>query len=66
MDKQNLIIFKQDTLYKIIKELEENLNFNIFNISAENDLEEKLANLNNYLNPLIDSLNHFQPIHYKY
>ena len=49
MDKQNLIIFKQDTLYKIIKELEENLNFNIFNISAENDLEEKLANLNNYL-----------------
>jgi DNA-binding winged helix-turn-helix (wHTH) protein len=49
MDKQNLIIFKQDALYKIIKELEENLNFNIFNISAENDLEDKLENLGNYL-----------------
>ena len=44
MDKQNLIIFKQDKLYEIIKELEKNLNFNIFNVSAENDLENKLAN----------------------
>ena len=49
MDKQNLIIFKQDILYEIIKELEENLNFNIFYISAENDLEDLLANLSNYL-----------------
>ena len=49
MDKQNLIIFKQDKLYEIIKELEKNLNFNIFNVSAENDLENKLANLSNYL-----------------
>ena len=49
MDKQNLIIFKNESLCKIFKELEENLNFNIFNISAENDLESKLANLSNYL-----------------
>jgi DNA-binding response OmpR family regulator len=49
MDKQNLIIFKQDSLCKIFKELEENLNFNIFNISVENDLENQLANLSNYL-----------------
>ena len=49
MDKQNLIIFKQDKLYEIIKELEKNLNFNILNVSAENDLENKLANLSNYL-----------------
>ena len=49
MDKQNLIIFKQHKLYEIIKEVEKNLNFNIFNVSAENDLENKLANLSNYL-----------------
>ena len=49
MDKQNLIIFKQDKLYEIIKELEKNLNFNIFNVLAENDLENKIANLSNYL-----------------
>ena len=49
MDKQNLIIFKQDSLCKIFKELEENLNFNIFNISVENDLKDQLVNLSNYL-----------------
>ena len=49
MDKQNLIFFKQDSLCKIFKELDENLNFNICNVSVENDLENKLAGLSNYL-----------------
>ena len=30
MDKQNLVIFKQDSLYEIFSELEENLNFSIY------------------------------------
>jgi len=49
MDKQNLVIFKQDSLYEIFSELEENLNFGIFKVSNEKNLDDKLDNLNNYL-----------------
>ena len=49
MDKQNLIIFKQDSLYEIISELGENLNFHIFKVSSEKNLDDKLNNLSNYL-----------------
>jgi len=49
MDKQNLVIFKQDSLYEIFSELEENLNFGIFKVSSEKNLDDKLDNLSNYL-----------------
>ena len=49
MDKQNLVIFKQDILYEIISELEENLNFHIFKVSSEKSLDDILDNLSNYL-----------------
>ena len=49
MDKQNLIIFKFSSLYEIIKELEENLNFQIFEASNEKILNEKLNNSHNNL-----------------
>jgi len=49
MYKQNLVIFKQDILYEIISELEENLNFHIFKVSSEKSLDDKLDNLSNYL-----------------
>ena len=49
MYKQNLVIFKQDILYEIISELEENLNFHIFKASSEKSLDDKLHNLSNYL-----------------
>ena len=49
MYKQNLVIFKQDSLYEIINELEENLNFHIFKVSSEKSLDDKLDNLSNYL-----------------
>ena len=49
MYKQNLVIFKQDSLYEIISELEENLNFHIFKVSSEKSLDDKLDNLSNYL-----------------
>ena len=49
MDKQNLIIFKFNSLYEVIKELEENLNFKIFEASNEKILNNKLNNFQNYL-----------------
>ena len=49
MDKQNLIIFKYESLYKILKELEENLNFQVFFFSNEKILNNKLSNFSNYL-----------------
>jgi hypothetical protein len=49
MDKQNLIIFKFKSLYEIFKELEDNLNFEVFEVSDQKMLNEKLKNLQNYL-----------------
>ena len=40
MDKINLIIFKFNTLYEILKELDEYLNFEIIEVSNEKILEE--------------------------
>ena len=49
MDKQNLIIFKFNFLYEIIKEIEENLNFKIFKALNEKDLSNELIKHQNYL-----------------
>ena len=49
MDKQNLIIFKFNYLHEVFKELEENLNFKIFEATNEKILNNKLNNLQNYL-----------------
>ena len=49
MNKQNLIIFKFKSLYKIFKELEENLNFKILELSEEKNLKSKLNNYEDYL-----------------
>ena len=49
MDNQILIFFKFKSLYEISKELEETLNFEIFEISSDKDLNHKLTNLKNYL-----------------
>ena len=49
MDKQNLIIFKQNSFYNVMKELEENLNFKIFEASDEKILNKVKNNLKNYL-----------------
>ncbi|MDC0046638.1 hypothetical protein OAJ20_03295, partial [Candidatus Pelagibacter sp.] len=40
MDRINLIIFKFNTLYEILKELDEYLNFEIIEVSNEKILEE--------------------------
>ena len=49
MDKQNLIIFKHKILYEIIKELEEIINFKIFESTDEKNLNDKLNIFNSYL-----------------
>jgi hypothetical protein len=49
MDKQNLIIFKFKSLYEIVKQLEDNLNFNILEASSEKSLNNKLNITENYL-----------------
>ena len=49
MDKQNLIIFKHNCFYNVMKELEENLNFKIFEASDEKILNKVKNNLKNYL-----------------
>ncbi len=49
MSIQNLIIYKFDSLYHILKELGPDLNFNIIFVGSQNSLNDKLKNLNNYL-----------------
>ena len=49
MDKPNLIIFKHNPFYDVMKELEENLNFEIFKASDEKTLDKIKDDLKNYL-----------------
>ena len=49
MNDQNLIIYKFDSLYQILKELENSLNINIFEAKNEEILEQKIKNLKNYI-----------------
>ena len=58
MDKQNLIIFKLNSFYNIMKELEENLNFKIFKASNEKILNTTKGNLKNYLIITSKKINH--------
>jgi len=46
---QNLIIYKFSKLYKILEELELDLNFNILFSDNENSLKEKVKKFGNYL-----------------
>ena len=48
MDKQNLIIFKYNAFYNIMKELEENLNLKIFEASNEQVLN-KIKDFSNFI-----------------
>ena len=60
MDKQNLIIFKFKSLFKILNELLDNLNFNILEVSSEEILNKRLNEFSNCLiisKSKIDNLN---------
>ena len=49
MNNQNLIVYRFNFLYQILKELEEDIHFKIIEISDEKTLTNEIQNLNNYL-----------------
>ena len=49
MSDQNLIIYKFNSLYHILEELDLNVNFNIFFVDNLDTLKDKVNKLNNYL-----------------
>ena len=49
MSNQSLIIYRFNSLYQILKELEFELNFNITEVDSEVSLNKYVKNLNNYL-----------------
>ena len=49
MNKSNLIIYKQKTLYKILEELDQDLNFQIIEINNEKSLEQEIKKLHNFI-----------------
>ena len=49
MSNQNLIIYKFNSLYHILEELDLDLNFEIIFVDSENSLNKILSNLSNYL-----------------
>ena len=49
MNNANLIIYKQPTLYKILNELNQDLNFQIIDVQNGIDLKKKMGLLDNYV-----------------
>ena len=49
MNNQNIIVYRFNHLYQILKELEEDIHFKIIEISDEKALKNEIENLNNYL-----------------
>ena len=49
MNKQNLIIYDFNELFSILREIKNNLNFNLLNVSKKEFSELKLDNLSSYL-----------------
>ena len=49
MNIQNLIIYQFNTLYEILKELENKLNLEVIDINDEKSLKEKISTSNRYL-----------------
>ena len=49
MSNQNLIIYRFNSLYHILKELEQDLNFEVFEATNEKNLNNLVSTLDNYL-----------------
>ena len=49
MSNQNLIIYRFNSLYHTLKELEQDLNFEVFEASSEKNLKNLVSTLQNYL-----------------
>ena len=51
MINSNLLIYKQRILFKILAELDQDLNFQILEINNEKSLEQETKKLDNYILP---------------
>ena len=49
MSNQNLIVYKFNSLYHILEEIDQDLNFKVILIDSENSFRDKVKKLNNYL-----------------
>ena len=49
MNNQNIIVYRFNYLYQILKELEEDIHFKVIEISDEKNLTNEIKNSNNYL-----------------
>jgi DNA-binding response OmpR family regulator len=49
MNNQNLIVYRFNPLYQILKELEQDINFIVIKISDEKSLNKEVKSFNNYL-----------------
>ena len=49
MKHQNLIIYQFPILYQILKELEEDINYNISEAKSQDSLRKQKMNLNDYI-----------------
>ena len=49
MNNQNIIVYRFNLLYQILKELEDDIHFKIIEISDEKALTSEIKNLTNYL-----------------
>ncbi|MDC0420263.1 hypothetical protein OAL82_01765 [Candidatus Pelagibacter sp.] len=49
MINQNIIVYRFNLLYLILKEIEADIHFKIIDISDEKGLTNEIKNLNNYL-----------------
>ena len=49
MNNQNIIVYRFNYLYQILKELEEDIHFKVIEISDEKNLSNEIKNSNNYL-----------------
>tara|TARA_B100001027_G_scaffold210421_1_gene177544 strand:- start:4183 stop:4746 length:564 start_codon:yes stop_codon:yes gene_type:complete len=49
MNNLNLLIFRVPILYKILQELDQDLNFNVKEIKSEDLLKKEIKNLKNYI-----------------
>ena len=49
MSKQNLIIFQLPILFKILKELDQYINFNIIEAKNEKDIKDNIHLIDQYL-----------------
>ena len=49
MNYQNIIVYRFNHLYQILKELEEDTQFKIIEVSDEKALKDVIKDLNNYL-----------------